>query len=271
MPESFRSSHGHIVYTDSQAGAKTLVLVHGLPTSKELWNPVLPHLDPNFRIVALDLNDYGQSEKIGRAISHKQRADVLDELRQHLELRSFVLVAHDLGASVAIDYMGAYGDHVQKLVLMSPPVYPDFKEPAVVNLVRKPRIGEGVVRVMRNTLFSTSIKRGLVHKSHLTPELLESFSSAFAGAQGETTLLRNLRWGRPAEIFRDYPDIIRSIRTPTLILQGCEDIYIPADQASRLHADIPASTRLVFIEHGNHFLPIDTPEIVAEEINAFVG
>ena len=71
-------------------------------------------------------------------MTHKQRADVLDELRSHLKLETFILVAHDLGASVAMDYMGKYGQHVAQLVLMSPPVYPDFQEPRVVKMVRTP-------------------------------------------------------------------------------------------------------------------------------------
>ena len=280
MPLQFASSQGTIAYTDTETGDPALILMHGLPTSKELWSPVLRYLSPTYRVIAFDLNDYGESEKIGRSsqidrrISHKTRADVLDELRAHLGLASFVLVAHDLGASVAINYMGEYAmggraHHVDKLVLLSPPVYPDFVEPFIVKLTRAPVLGELLVALARPLLLKVGIRRGLVHKQRLTPQLSTAFNNAFAGHAGRAALLRVLRWGRPHDVFRDYPQIIAAIDVPTLVIQGARDPYIPLDQATRLRDTIPGA-KLVMIDDGAHFLPIDTPDKVAQEINAFV-
>lgn len=268
--KQFLSSHGNIVYTDSEQGVAPLIFMHGLPTSKELWNPVLLHLAPQYRPITFDLNDYGESEKIGRPISHKERADVLDELRAHLGLAQFNLVAHDLGSSVAIDYMGKYAQHVKSLVIMSPPIYLDFQEPALVKLVRIPGLGEWLVRLIRPLLFNLGIKRGLVHKKNFTPELLEAFSGPFADKAGQAALLRILRWGRPHVVFKQYPQIIQSISVPTLIIQGQQDPYIPMSQASRMQQMVPHAT-LFIIEEGSHFLPIDTPKRVALKINDFIG
>ncbi len=265
----FNSSHGRIQFTDSQNGDHPIIFMHGLPTSKELWQSVLPYLTPHYRCITFDLNDYGESEKIGRPISHKERSDVLDELRAHLGLSKFILVAHDLGSSVAIDYMGKYGQFVQKLVVMSPPVYPDFKEPAIVKLVRIRGLGELLVRVIRPLLFNIGIKQGLVHKQSFTPTLHHAFASPFADKAGRAALLRNLRWGRPFHVFRDYPQIIQSIAVPTLIIQGRYDPYIPAEQVERMR-EMVADSKLVTIENGSHFLPIDTPEAVAKEIYRFI-
>ncbi|NJN44555.1 MAG: alpha/beta hydrolase [Anaerolineae bacterium] len=142
MTHFFTSSHGKIAYTDTQTGAPPLIFMHGLPTSKELWLPVIPFLNPKYRVIAFDLNDYGESEKIGKPISHKERADVLDQLRAHLGLDTFTLIGHDLGSSIAVEYMGKYPRHVERLALMSPPVYPDFPPPPIIQLVRLPGVGE---------------------------------------------------------------------------------------------------------------------------------
>lgn len=269
MPK-FTSSHGKIVFTDTASDDPAIIFMHGLPTSKELFAPVLPFLNPKFRAITFDLNDYGESEKIGHPISHKQRADVLDELRAHLGLEQFVLVAHDLGASVAIDYMGKYARRVEKLVLMSPPVYPDFVEPSIVKLVRVPLLGELLVLVMKNALFGSGIRRGMVHPQRFTPALQQAIAGAFSGSAGRAALMRNLRWGRPKPVFAEYPRIIKTIIVPTLIIQGRRDPYIPHDQVMRLRQDIPNS-ELVFIEDGGHFLPMDTPQAVAEHINRWVA
>lgn len=86
IKQQFVSAHGRIQFTDSQNGRAPIICMHGLPTAKALWQPMLPYLTPHFRCITFDLNDYGKSEKIGRPISHKERADVLDELRTHLGL-----------------------------------------------------------------------------------------------------------------------------------------------------------------------------------------
>ena len=270
MKRSFASSGGDIVYTDTQTGHPTLILLHGLPTAKEIWDPVKPYLSASYRVIALDLNDYGESAKIGRHISHKERAQVLDELRHHLALDTFHLIAHDLGASVAVEYMGAFSRHVQKLTLMSPPVYPDFVAPSIVKLVRMPGLGELLVALFAQPLLRIGLRRGMVHKERLTPEVLGPIERAFSGREGHAALLRILRWGTPKVTFQDYPRIIGEIAVPTLVLIGRHDPYIPLVHAHRLKEEI-AGSQLVVVEDGGHFLPMDTPEDVAQEINAFVG
>ncbi len=71
----FESSRGRIAFTDSGRGKRTLILMHGLPTSKELFAPMIPFLNRANRIVTFDLNDYGQSEKKAQPMNHKIRAD----------------------------------------------------------------------------------------------------------------------------------------------------------------------------------------------------
>lgn len=266
----FTSTRGKVAFTDNNGTGLPVIFMHGLPTSKELWIPVLAKLPAEWRLITFDLLDYGESEKIARATNHKERADTLDELRAHLGLEKFALVAHDLGSSVAVDYMGKYAVHVDKLVLMSPPVYPDFVEPFIVKLVRLPRLGEALVTVIKPLLFRIGMAQGMVHKDNLTPEVLKAISGGFSSTDGSAALLRALRWGRPFHMFADYPAIIASIRVPTFVVQGRRDPYIPESQVTRLRDTIPGC-KLVFIEDGAHFLPLDTPQQVAREIKAFLS
>lgn len=263
------TSRGRLAYTDSGVGHPTLVLMHGLPTSKALFSPVLPHLSPRFRVITFDLHDYGESEKLTGPMLHTERADALDALRAHLGLERFCLVAHDLGASVAIDYMGRYGGHVERLVLLSPPVYPDFREPAIVRLVRRRGVGPFLLFLMKDLMLKLSVRRGMSHPERFTPELQRAIGGAFDGPEGRAALLRDLRWGTPRVTYARYPEYIRGIRVPTLVLQGAKDPYIPQSQAERLARDIPGARRVV-IEDGSHFLPMDTPERVAEALNRFM-
>lgn len=267
---SLSTSLGRAAFTDAGEGPVALLLVHGLPTAKELFSPVVTLLAPRFRCIAVDLPDSGESERLSRTLTHVERAAWLEEVRAGLGLERFCLVAHDLGASVAVDYMAAFGARVERLVLMSPPVYPDFRMPFIVRLVRTPGLGALLLWLGKDALASGAIRRGMGHPERYTPELRRAIQGAFDGPEGRAALLRNLRWGTPGATFARYPEHLRRIRVPTLVLQGGKDPYIPREHAERLAQDV-AGARLVLIEEGSHFLPMDVPERVAAELQHFLG
>jgi 2-hydroxymuconate-semialdehyde hydrolase len=264
----FRTDRGRLAYTDSDVGEPTVILMHGLPTAKEIFDPVITRLPPRFRVIAFDLHDYGESDKLHTPMTHVERAAALDALRAHLGVERFVLVAHDLGASVAVDFMGRFGDRVSRLVLMSPPVYPDFNEPKIVDLMRVRGLGSGLLRLAKDALVDGAILYGMAHRDRYTRDIARAIKRAYDGPEGRAALLRNLSWGTPEVTFARYPEILRAIKAPTLILQGARDPYIPRAHAERLALDIRGA-RLSIIEDGSHFLPMDTPSRIAEEIERF--
>ncbi len=259
---------GRMAYLDSGAGPVVLLL-HGLPTSKELYLPTLAHLSPNFRYIIPDLLQYGQSDQPSVHFTHKDRAVHLKQLLDELRIDKFVLVAHDLGASIAIDFMNLFGHKVSKLVLMSPPVYPDFKIPFLVKISRTPIIGVLSIFFMRGLLFKIGLRKGMVNKNNYDDKLHNSISGHFRNRHGRATLYRILNWGSPSVDFADYPDIIKNIEVPTLVIHGRQDPYIPLEHSQRLEDDLK-NARLSIIEDGSHFLPADTPKQLAELLISFI-
>lgn len=259
---------GRMAYIDHGDGPVVLLL-HGLPTSKELFLPTLPYLSSNFRYIIPDLLQYGQSDQPSRHFTHKDRAVHLKQLLAELKIGKFILVAHDLGASIAVDFMDKFSKMVKKLVLISPPVYPDFKIPFLVKISRAPIIGILSIFFMRGLLFKIGLRKGMVNKKNYDDSLHGSLSGPFRDRHGRATLYRILNWGSPSVDFADYPGIIKAIEVPTLIIHGRKDPYIPLEHSQRLKGDIENS-RLNIIDDGSHFLPADTPEQLAELLKSFI-
>ncbi|MFT4978451.1 MAG: haloalkane dehalogenase [Myxococcota bacterium] len=246
------------------------VFVHGLPTSKELWLDVLDAM-PDQPAIAVDLLDFGESRAGDpEGLDHTLRAQALDELCESLGLEQIILVAHDLGSSVAVDYMGAYGQRVERLALMSSPVYPDFEEPGVVDLVRKRWLGLPLLRIAGRAMYRSTLRKGLHNKDRYTDREDAVFRRDYSGWKGKRRMWDNLSWGTPEVFFADYPAIMKGIAVPTLVLHGAQDPFIPLVHAHRLDADIPDS-ELIIIEGAAHFIPLDVPLAVAEALTAFIG
>jgi len=267
---SAQTERSTVAYWDLGVGDETVVLVHGLPTSKELWVGVAPILAQDRRVLVVDLPDFGDSSDANRStLIHKDRARAIDAVREAAGVEHIHLVAHDLGSSVAVDYMGLYGERVERLVLMSSPVYPDFEEPAVVDLIRRPAIGIPLLNLMPGVLYRRTLHKGLVNDETLDRFQMKTYREDYRRVAGKRRMFDNLSWGVPETMFADYPRILSEIAVPTLLLHGVQDPFIPLEHAERLDADVPDS-RLVLIEDGAHFLPLDVPGRVAAEVLNFL-
>lgn len=266
--QTFDGPVGRVTYVERPGPGPAVLFVHGLPTAKELFFSTLARLDPELRLVALDLVGYGGSAQPTRRIHHREQAATVDALRRALGIDRYTLVAHDLGASVAVDVLRDHAASVERLVLASAPVYPDFREPAIVRLIRVPAIGPALLRVGAGALFRGALARGLARPDRLDRRLLDALFRPYRGPIGRAALRRNLWWGRPADVFSDYPVILRRIAVPTLVVHGCADPYIPIDHAGRLRRDV-AGASLRMIADGSHFLPIDCPEAFAGALTDF--
>ena len=254
---------------DNGLDRQDMVFIHGLPTSKELFLPLTELFKNEYRTIAIDLLDYGESDKPGRHMAHRERAFRLCELFSQLQLNHIILVCHDLGSSVIIDLMALCPENVEQLIIMSPPVFPDFKEPPVVKFIRTPLLGEVLVSMFGKRLLKKALEKGLIHKDNYELYLKNALEKSFSGRAGRQALLRNLRWGRPSKVFLHYPDIMKTITQPVLILQGLQDPYIPVSHAARLQEKIKGA-ELVVLENAGHFLPIDVPVRLHESIVLFL-
>lgn len=86
----------------SGVGEPTLVLLHGLASTRRIWDLVIPHLAGKHRVLAYDQRGHGESDKPDDGYSIDTFADDLEEvLRRHGVSRP-LLVGHSFGANVAL-------------------------------------------------------------------------------------------------------------------------------------------------------------------------
>lgn len=88
----------------SGVGERTLVLLHGLASTRRIFDLVTPHLTRTNRVIAYDQRGHGESERPDDDYSLDAFARDADEvLRRHGVSRP-VLVGHSFGANVALHH-----------------------------------------------------------------------------------------------------------------------------------------------------------------------
>lgn len=91
-----------IAYTQQGRGPAVLLL-HGFPQTRAMWDAVAPRLAEQFTVVTADLRGYGDSSKPGdmTAMSFREMGADQVALMHSLGHESFHLVGHDRGARTA--------------------------------------------------------------------------------------------------------------------------------------------------------------------------
>lgn len=255
-------------YSLSGAGPVILFL-HGIPTNRRLWDYLVQALQHKFTCLAVDLPGMGESPPLANN-SHDPTdyAQRVEELREQLAIPSWNVVGHDAGATVAVHYAARFGGRVNRLVLCSSPIFPEFRVPWFFRLIRIPLMGDILAPFVNFAIWHFGIQSTVKHQDHLTGQIISSFRHSFKGHRGVRRLVNIVRWGEPTQVLARTAALLPSITAPTLILHGRKDGAVPASFATRAAGIIPNAEARILDE--GHFLPLDCPASLCEYLSPFL-
>jgi len=152
-----------------------VVLLHGNPASSYGWRKVIPYLPPQVRALAPDLIGMGRSGKPDIDYRFADHANYLDAWFDTLALENVVLIGHDWGGALAMDWAARHPERVRGIVLMEtilrPMTWEDFPGPhrARYEAIRSPGSGEAMVlddNFFIETALAATIRNGLSSSDH---------------------------------------------------------------------------------------------------------
>jgi pimeloyl-ACP methyl ester carboxylesterase len=246
-----------------------VLFVHGWPTYSHLWRHQMPTLAERFKVYALDLPGFGDSDKPAE-VSYTLGfyADMLTGFLDAISIERVTLVSHDLGGSIALLWAVRHPERLTRLVITDTVPYPDL--PLMIRLMlpaaRLPGLGQMMVsRLGLRFMFQL----GTVGRGVVTDELVAAYDRPLIDTPGaRETLLRILTETEPGEM-GEIADNLGRISAPALILWAERDPTAPLSIARRLHTDIRNSL-LKTVPDCGHFLTEDRPEEVNRELLAFL-
>lgn len=268
---------GRKIYYEVAGEGEPVLFLHGIPTAGHLWRHQMAALAPRFRVYAPDLLGWARSDKPDDFdYSVGAYAEFVDDLLAALEItQPIVLVVHDLGGAIGLEFVARYPEKVARLAILDTFAYlPTSKRlPWVLayRFVRRlPLIGDSLwhagyeLGVQHTDLFV----RIAFHDPHrMSRALVETYREFNRDTEKTDTrvLLRNGIDGITGAVERNA----RRVRVPTLILWAEGDLLFPPSAAFRLQRDIPGSVLRVVPECG-HFLQEEKPDAVNAALLAFL-
>src|SRR5690349_15598520 len=107
----FRTDDGVALAYDVRGEGLPLVLVNGLPDTKDGWSNAAGALAPYFRVVTYNLRNQGLVEEGGDGYRTERHVRDLDQLLAHLRIGQFVGVGLSMGARILADFTQTQPDH----------------------------------------------------------------------------------------------------------------------------------------------------------------
>jgi haloalkane dehalogenase len=104
-------------FSDVGAGAVPVVFLHGNPTSSYLWRNVIPHVAGQARCLAPDLIGMGESGKPDIAYRLADHVRYLDAWFDALGLDEVVIVGHDWGGALGMDWGARHPGRVRGIAV----------------------------------------------------------------------------------------------------------------------------------------------------------
>jgi pimeloyl-ACP methyl ester carboxylesterase len=148
-----------IHYVEAGSGP-TVILLHGLGGSSQVWQFNIGVLAEKFRVIVPDQIGFGKSDKPLVNYRIRTYVDFLDQFCKQLEIARASLVGNSMGGWVAAHFAAAFPDRVDKLVLVDAGGYAppkDFDTRVFYDLNPTTREGMKVLsaKVFYNKLFLT--------------------------------------------------------------------------------------------------------------------
>ncbi len=248
--------------------APPLVLLHGYPTSADLWRGCIPALARRRRVLAPELPGHGESDKpLDVDYDLGFFVPFLNAFADAAGLPRFALVAHDLGGMVALGFAARHPARLTRLVVMDTAPY--VRWPLACRLlVGAARNRTLASLLLRRLMFRLLMRMGVYHRDAIGPDQAERYRSAWVGstagrkAFSATVAMPPERWAVPV-------DQLRAISVPTLVLWAARDLLFGPGVGRSLAGDIPGA-KLVVLPRCGHFLQEDDPAGVADAIDGFV-
>jgi len=250
-------------YSDAGPGP-VVVLLHGFPLNRSMWTGQLTGLGSVYRVIAPDLRGQGSTAAPEGVYTMDEMADDVIETLDALGLREpVVLGGLSMGGYVALAAMARYAERFRGLILMDTRATADTLEAAANREVLARQVETTgdlapMVDAMLPRLFSPLTReRGADVIAEARDAMLATQPLGIVGA------LRGMAV-RP-----DRTGLLPSIRVPTLVLVGGDDVISPPAEMQGVAAAIPGA-RFEVIADAGHLAPLERPAACNAAIRGFL-
>lgn len=274
--KEFKLSNNHsIKYIDEGSHkTKTILLVHGVPTSSWLYRKMIPQLvEKGYRVIAPDMLGYGQSDMPNGYDLYlpKAMSGYLLELMDGLNISTWENLCHDAGSlwtweALKID---SISQKISRLYILNSIMFKDGFNPPIQmkrNWFSKTYVKSYSSSLLRKGTMKTTIKNGLSQKKMCTPSMLYGYTAP--SLERLDHALYSFFSNTCVEDLEDFEPLFKRLKTPIKVVWGAQDKILDwAKQQDKVKKALKLQDGdILILQNAKHFIQEERPKKIVDFI-----
>jgi epoxide hydrolase 4 len=273
------TSNGIRLHYVTQGEGPLMLMLHGFPEFWYSWRHQIPEFAKDYKVVALDLRGYNDSDKPKDTSAYRMSELIKDVegVIRGLGYDRCVLVGHDWGGAIAWQFAYAHPEMVDRLIILNLPHPAKFSEglrtpqqllrSSYIFFFQLPVLPELVLQAGDYQMVANALRGMAIDKTTFSPEDLERYKDAAAKRGALTAMLNYYRnilqqgmvakeWGK--------------LSVPTLLIWGENDAALGIELTYGTEAYVEDLT-VRYIPNCSHWVQQEKPDLVNQYMREFLA
>lgn len=258
---------------------KTILLLHGFPTSSHMFRNLIPMLSDRFHLVAPDYPGFGSSSMPGVDewdYTFDNMAEVIDHFTEKLGLHHYSLYLMDYGAPVGFRIAAKHPERIESLIIQNGNAYEEglreFWDPIKAYWNERSKENANTLRESLLTIEATKWQytNGVRNSETIAPEnwLNDQYLLERPGNK-DIQLQLFYDYGSNPPLYPKWQAYFRDHQPPTLIVWGKNDYIFPEEGAHPYKRDLK-NIEFHLLDTG-HFALEEDGATMADLITCFLA
>jgi pimeloyl-ACP methyl ester carboxylesterase len=247
---------------DDEGTGPAVVLLHGFPLGRWIWDGPRAALRDRYRVIAPDLRGHGESEVTPGPYAMDALAEDVARLLDGLGVERAVVGGLSMGGYVAFAFWRRFPERVRALLLCDTRAKGDDRgEKIMRQSTAQVALDRGTAAVVDGMLPKLLAPRTLAERPDLCAAVRARLSRTDPRAVAAALLG-----------MKDRPDstpTLATITVPTLFVVGHDDQLTPPPVAREMQAAIPGA-RLEVVADAGHLAPVEQPAATSAALRGFL-
>lgn len=261
------------------ADAPTILLLHGFPTSSQMFRNLIPQLADRYHLVAPDYPGYGQTDMPPMdkfTYSFDNLSQVVDKFTTAIGLSRFALYVQDYGAPIGYRIAAAHPERISAIVVQNGNAYDEgidneFWVAAKAYWAEKSAANGAKLRPLFELAATKwQYTEGVRDVRHISPDAW-TVDQARMDRPGNKDIQLEMfySYGSNPPLYPAWQAYFRKYQPPMLIVWGKNDKIFPPAGAQPYLRDLPKA-ELHLLDTGHFALEEDSAQ-VAQLMRAFLA
>ncbi|MCA3386376.1 MAG: alpha/beta fold hydrolase [Roseomonas sp.] len=254
---------GELAVREAGQGTVPLLLWHGLYAEASMFDPLVKHLAPDYRLLLVSAPGHGESGPPALPLSSAMSGAAVLAVLDAFGLERAAVLGCSWGGIAGVQAAFQAPDRISAVAAFNTPFGPgtsDFGTRSIVWLTGA---------LGNSAFFGRRVASGFFSRRTRAqnPEVIEQFVAAFPGRTPRTVQAA----ARAVLIEREsLLPLLSKIEVPVLVVSGAEDTRYPPAETQEIARRIPRA-RFFTVEGSAHLTPLEQPEISARLVRELVA